>query len=425
MLSIKPKLKNAFFCPQCRARSPVVNGTYFESAYIFANCKCTSCAFAFYQVLPISHTIDYPISIGKEKGKVFSPPHTPEWLRQSLEVCHTQRKQDPVKIDRMIFTDREDVVILNTLDPIYGHVLLKLYNAADLIRQSRIGLVLIVPEIFRWLVPKGCAEVWVVDLPLQELKYGYTAINDFIQGELSRFKTVSVSKAFSHPPITDDGILLLTKTQPFQIRNFPSKLQITFVLREDRWWFSGWMDYWFYRVSRKLKALRLAAALLSRRQNTQVKKAIDFIQDAFPQASFAVAGLGRRGSFPAFVKDLRHNRTTPEIEQLWCSIYAQSHLVIGVHGSNMLLPTALAAGCIEIVPTDRLGNLVQDITVRHSSRVQLFLCRFLGQYTKPSELAATAISIIADFPIFSRNMCQNVYHPRAVTIMRNLRDGHH
>jgi len=74
----------------------------------------------------------------------------------------------------------------------------------------------------------------------------------------------------------------------------------------------------------------------------------------------------------------------------------------------MLLPTAFAAGCIEILPEDRYGNMVQDISVRYADRRQLFLYRFTSQYSKPKAVAKQAISILRDYKTFALNMCANV-----------------
>ena len=97
------------------------------------------------------------------------------------------------------------------------------------------------------------------------------------------------------------------------------------------------------------------------------------------------------------------------IETAWCNVYSRSHVVIGIHGSNMLLPTALAAGCVEILPTERYGNMVQDIAVRYRDRRQLFLYRFADQYTSPRSVAAKALAIIEHYDRYYKNMCRHLY----------------
>jgi hypothetical protein len=80
------------------------------------------------------------------------------------------------------------------------------------------------------------------------------------------------------------------------------------------------------------------------------------------EPDIAVAGIGTTGRFPPWIKDLRTGgNVTENIERTWCQRYAASHAVIGIHGSNMLLPSALAGMTFDLMPADRWGNLMQDI----------------------------------------------------------------
>jgi hypothetical protein len=96
-----------------------------------------------------------------------------------------------------------------------------------------------------------------------------------------------------------------------------------------------------------------------------------------------------------------------EVERAWVKAYAGSQVVVGVHGSNMLLPTAHAAGCVEILPNDRLGNIVQDISVRWHDRMQLFLYRFVDEFASPRKVAAQVVSMFTEFSNYHRNNCIN------------------
>jgi hypothetical protein len=142
-----------------------------------------------------------------------------------------------------------------------------------------------------------------------------------------------------------------------------------------------------------------------------VKRTISQIRKSLPDAKFYIVGIGKTGSFASGVHDERTSSVDDLIEKNWCSIYAGSHVVIGVHGSNMLLPTAHAAGCVEILPKDRYGNIIQDISVRYTDRKQLYFYRFADQFASPRTVANKAISIIQNFEIFERNMCGPVRPP--------------
>jgi hypothetical protein len=77
--------------------------------------------------------------------------------------------------------------------------------------------------------------------------------------------------------------------------------------------------------------------------------------------TFSIAGLGKYAKFPTFIKDERVTIFTEEAEKKLCSIYAESKLVLGVHGSGMLLPSAHAGMTISLMPSRRWGNFAEDI----------------------------------------------------------------
>jgi len=411
MIRLKPDPQNSFTCPECRAGQPRIHEFRIQSINVVADCTCVHCGFDFYQTLPVGHTTDYSLRIGKKNGKLYKPDENRTWLSTSFLKAHQEKQKRDVAIEKIVYKKCDHVVVLNTLDTLYGHVLLKLYNAIyHLDNQTDKGLVLIIPKIFLWLIPEGCAEVWVVDLKLSELVYGYEAIENFVSKELERFGEVYLSKAYSHPDFSQANIARFTGVSPFDLKKFSSlKPTFTFVLREDRWWFQASADYWFYRVCRKLKILNLGSRILSERQNALVRKTIGHIKKEIPDSNIYVVGLGKTGSFEGYAVDERQWNVNPSVERVWCSIYAQSHVVIGVHGSNMLLPTAHAAGCVEVLPEDRYGNMVQDLSVRYDNRLQLFFYRFADQFSKPTSIAEKAVDMIRGYELFYNNMCRNVY----------------
>jgi hypothetical protein len=355
--------------------------------------------------------VDDLLAFGNTTGKYYKGAGTESWLFDSLVKARAGIRKDDIPIEKVVFLRCERVVILNTLDYLYGHVLLKLYNAFyHLDNQPHLGLILIIPKMFQWLIPDGCAEAWIVDLKLSELAFHHESIEHFVAQQFGRFQSIYVSKAYSHPDVAAVDIARLTKVQPFDLARFSaSKPVVTFVLREDRWWFHSRPDYWFYRVCRRLGILSWGSRVLSDRQNLLIKRTMRKIRKRLAEVDFYVVGVGRRGSFAGYATDRRAIRVDDAVEFEWCSIYAKSHVVVGVHGSNMLLPTALAAGCVEVLPEERYGNMVQDVSVRYADRRQLFFYRFADQYARPGAVAGKAVGMIEHYDSFYRNMCVNVY----------------
>lgn len=411
MIQLKPELEILLTCPACQSQHAVMKEIVIQSAFVLVDCTCGVCGFDFYQTLPVGHTVNDTFSIGKSDRKLYPSQAKRTWLTEAVLNAHACAKQDDVAIQKIIFKKCEHVVVLNALDFLYGHTLLKLYNSLYHLDHHRdLGLVIIMPKSFEWLIPQGCAEAWVVDLRLNELACSYTSIQKFVTKEFERFETIYLSKAYSHPDFTGMDISRFTGIRPFNIDNFTQERPaITFILREDRWWFQGSLDYWFYRLCRKFKMVRLGNRILSARQNSLVKRTIKAIRRKLPQANFKIAGLGTTGNFSRYALDERRKDMSAAAEKDWCRIYARSHVVVGVHGSNMLLPTAFAAGCVEILPKERYVNIVQDISVRYPDRRQLFFYRFVDQYSRPGSVASKVVAIIDDYDPYYDNMCCNLY----------------
>jgi hypothetical protein len=127
------------------------------------------------------------------------------------------------------------------------------------------------------------------------------------------------------------------------------------------------------------------------------------IRKSIPDVRFTVVGLAEGGGLSDLATDLRTRQMDDAVERSWVEAYAASQIVVGVHGSNMLLPTAHAAGCIEILPYDRYGNIVQDISVRRHDRMQLFLYRFVDEFATPAEIARQAVAMFREFDNYYRN----------------------
>jgi hypothetical protein len=411
MIELKPHPENYFTCPECQSVNPLIRDVIVPSIHVMADCRCGNCGLEFYQLYPVGHAIRDQHSIGKRNGKFYKSLTEHSWFYDAFDKGHRVIRKNKVSVEKRIIKEMDQVVILNTLDFLYGHVLLKLCNSIyHLDNHKDLGLIVIVPKIFEWLIPTECAEVWIVDLKLSELTCGYESIQKFISNEFNRFSKIYLRKAYSHPDFTSNALKRLTGIEPFDLSKFTQrKPTVTFVLREDRWWLTSSFDYWFYRICRFLKILSWGSRILARRQNKLVKATVRILKSKIPEVDIYVVGLGDTGGFAGSAQDERTLVVNEPIEKNWCKIYADSHVVVGVHGSNMLLPTALAAGCVEILPKDRYGNMVQDISVRYNDRKQLFFYRFVDQYANSKSVAAKIVAMITDFEMYNDNMCRNIY----------------
>jgi hypothetical protein len=130
-------------------------------------------------------------------------------------------------------------------------------------------------------------------------------------------------------------------------------------------------------------------------------------KNRLPNSSFYVCGLGSRGKFLSDITDRRAARLNEQLELDWCQLYAQSHVVIGIHGSNMLIPSALSAAWVEILPDDRVGNISQDLFCKHAFNEMVFFGRFASPYDPVSRIADMACGVIENYKSFSDHQVHN------------------
>jgi hypothetical protein len=267
----------------------------------------------------------------------------------------------------------------------------------------------LVPKYLRWMVPDGVAEIWTVDLPLRR----GTEWNDWLAVEISaklkRFDEVWLSVAYSHPHPKDFAIERFTRVQPFPVDEWHERLErptVTFIWREDRLWREqgnlGRLRRWAKRLRVKMGLRDLSLPRCE--QTQQVVNLATHLFIAFPKLKFSVIGSGIPGDMPHWIEDLRTTTIDVAAEKAWCDRYALSHVVIGIHGSNMLLPSAHAGATIELMPLERWGNMIQDLLMPDQDcREALFRYRIVPLSVSVQELTFMIVSLLHSYQFMLRN----------------------
>ncbi|MBK8580845.1 MAG: hypothetical protein IPL86_03100 [Flavobacteriales bacterium] len=407
LIPLKPALYNDFACPECGTAKPDAVKAMVLGKQTAAEYKCASCGTGFVRDLPAGFTVDLPIAWRLSDKKPYHPANgtAEDWAAYpDYQVPRTER----YNVQRKVFKQCKRIVVLNTIDHLYGHVLLKLLNAQHYLdKHPEIGLVVIVPKMFEWLVPEGVAESWVFDIKLKEA-WGWNAgIDAFVHEQWDRYDEIYLAPGYSHPEFSKIDIERFSRIKPMELGEYlTTPPHITFVARRDRLWYSSPFAKFLHRA---LKKVGFFADIAVWWQDRMVASAIRKVRRQMPQARFTVVGLAKPGWMPEGVEDLRTMRMSLETELAWCRAYAKSQVAVGVHGSNMILPTAHAAGCVEILPYDRYGNIVQDISVRYDDRMQLFLYRFIDEFATPAAVSRHVISMYKDFDIYRLDNSVNIF----------------
>ena len=392
MSSLYPVTDARYECPRC-GRALDAAGWLIPGMRILADLRCRGCGASYYGDLPTGHALLYPTLLDCKTGRTIAG-HAAPWFADWLEQGYARRVTEapPLRVERL--RPVRTAILLDCLDALYGHTLLKLLGAQQYLDQPGVaGLVVLVPQTLRWLVPDGVAEVWTVDLPLSrgtEWNDGLAAALDpLVRG----FDSVSVAAGLPHPHPDDVDIERFSRVSPFPLAEWGARLAdptVTFAWREDRVWESGSRHRLTERGPRSRRAARA-------RQERRVEQLAAALRAEFPRLRLAVAGLGEAGGLDARIDDRRSAGVDDELERSWCRLYAESHVVVGVHGSNLLLPSAHAGAVVDLMPEDRWGNALQDLLVRGSdAREAAFRTRLLPLSTGVSEVAAAVAALLAD-----------------------------
>jgi len=411
IIPIKPIIDNNFVCPKCDTPATPGESLFFPGIHVMARYSCSACGVKYERDLPIGFANDHPLAVDLADKTFYNTTDAPGWLTEPFLRNYHDRIDDEVKVNRTIYTPCKEVIVLNCLDFLYGHVLLKLYNAQHYLdNHPDKGLIIIAPKMYAWMIPPGIAEYWEVELGLGKLQRWRNQFNTVVQSYLQDFDSVFLGRGYSHPEFHKVDITRYIDTPSFPIEEFVARpLHVTFVARQDRLWFKKPISKFVYRVLNKVGLKKSLGSYFIAAQDRMIRSVMHKIRRDIPNATYTVVGLGKASFSAKLASDLRTMNMNADVERSWCKAYGESQVVVGVHGSNMLLPTAFAGGCVEILPHDRNGNIVQDISVRYPDRMQLFMYRFVDEFASPASVARTVTAMYQDYPVFNNNNRVNIF----------------
>lgn len=398
MIQIKPNIEYKGCCPWCKGEL-LAERILWQGIHVCVVSRCAGCGAEIAGDLGSGHALLAPYLVDLAAGRLFGNEEDRAWLGLPfLDSLRNPADDLKVKLNVERISSCREVVVLNCVDYLYGHALLKLLNVEMHLAQSTApGLVVIIQECLRWMVPKGVVEIWTVNIPLVKGRNFYPEFDRRVQEECRRFDVVYLSHALPHSAVSDISRFTEVTRHDFDCDQF----RITFIWREDRPWFG-----WRLPVSIGRKILTVGNLLLWW-QNLKVRRLFSRLRRTFPCATMTVAGLGTATRFPAWLDDQRVGHFTAEAEKETCAVYAASRLVIGVHGSNMLLPSAHAGMTLDLMPDDRWANFAQDLIYQESDpRLAAYCYRFLPLTIGISALSRIVVRQIAGYNHFRQQMME-------------------
>lgn len=354
------------------------DGLIWQGLHISQKLTCESCGITRYASLPVNQSEIEQYSYFPESDIITDNSGkkvVENWYSSKLRAV-SKPLSDDVSLNVEKFADHDDVLILNTLDYVYGHSFFYLLNLQRILKaDTGKGVVVILQPMLRWLVPaEGIAEIWTVNLKFRDLNYYHSALTEKINAEIDRFKNVWLSVAHVIPTNENIDIRLFTGIKPYNFENATGKPRITLIWREDpdRLWIrnifllKGFKKLGFKKILLPLQYIRtrIIFSLLKRKLGDNYL--------------YTVAGMGSKGGLPTFINDCRTLTFNEAVEKELCKVYSESILVFGVHGSAMLLPSAHAGMSVSMMPSRRWGNYAEDLLLTENDpRMALFQKRII------------------------------------------------
>ena len=397
MIQIKPIVNTNITCASCKKGNLESKGIIYQGVHVFYDAVCEHCNEEIIATVPIRQAILQPFQLKKVNAAILQGENVDWIIRPAINTLRNPITT-PIQLNIEKRTEgKKKAIIVNTLDNCYGHSLLHYLNLQNIIeKKGEYAVIIIIQPFLKWLLPiDGVDEVWTANVSFAQMKDYYKDLNDQINQQSERFQEIQLSHAHLNP--TDIDISKYSKIPVFDFENPPIKPRLTFVWREDvnRYWVKS---YWIYGGLRKLGIAKLLFPLHYLRILILLYRLHFKFKDKY---QISLAGLGKMGWFPNFVKDERVEKFNKETEIRTTEIYAESELIIGVHGSSMILPSAHAGMTISIMPLKRWGNFAEDILfVENDVRLASFQRRTIPMNTSILETSDICANMLLNRSYF-------------------------
>ncbi|MDV3001983.1 MAG: hypothetical protein N5P05_003589 [Chroococcopsis gigantea SAG 12.99] len=378
MIKIHPTIDFTARCPKDESELEVKE-VLIPGMRCLADVFCPTCSSRYYMDLPVSHALYHPVTLDLQTAEIYAPKNI-EWFSEPLRDSYLNPELSTIIPKVHKFFETENILILNCLDYLYGHSLLKLLNVQRYLEHNpELGCCVLVPTSLVHLVPVGVAEIWEFPISFKEGKKWYTHLQKWIKNQIENRQECYLSPAYSHPSHQIYDLDRFVHDLPDLSQELKEHEPIVlFSYREDRLW------------GKTVKS-----------QERNIQRLYDQLGKIFPEIAFILVGFGSKNQFKSKGKkliDLRIDKFDIEIDRKWLAYMQNTDCAIGVHGSNMLLPSGLSKSIVELVPRERLGNIYQDILFPHDlSNIRDAFLRYRFIYGKNHLSDVTPENIIELF----------------------------
>jgi hypothetical protein len=409
-VQLSPKPLFDVECPECQQLTHAHDWT-LPGLWLLAQYRCEHCAAEFFFDLPYSLGVVTPCYLDLRTSKA-KPKYLGDWYAALTTKAWTEKTRAQVSLNVQRSAYGQNVCIVNCLYPWWGDAVGSLLRVNRLKDVQELDIVVVINPTLQWLVPDFVRGVWVIEQDIVDNSKWKEGVDAMVKTVIQEQNlNVFVPIIFQPAYLTPAELQKACNIRPFARDEWTARLKekavVTFASRTDRTW----------SRSRRLKHPSLARRVLNRilrpfsailqkyhsssSNAQQLKNIINLARElkrGFREIEFAVCGLGRQGSLPAWIKDLRVEEFAPDTNRIWAEQASRSHVFAGVLGSQTSLLASLAGSWIVLTPSDKLRNILEfsPVTSRQP-RESLYCYRFLPVDTSPQYLADVIGGIILNY----------------------------
>ena len=292
-----------------------------------------------YSLLPSDHCYYYPLTVDVKQKKVIKG----ELNFFNQIIFNNYKKDNLLPLDKVNFpdlkqVDKQNAIIVNLIDNCYGHSFLKLLNLYEIysLYKDVFDIFVICPIALQYFVPNDKFKLINVKLSFIEAMncYDFEPIILWVKQQYKSIDFVTLDTYYCHQTPDD-----LTAFFGFLPENHISQKQyITFYYRAD--YFRTWAG------------------------NKQQKRIINFfnqLQNYFPTTQLVIAGDLDSTKFPNSIKDIRTKAFGKEVDLMCNSYFANSFIVIGLIGSNMLQPSMFCDFTVHLTQKNKITIIAEEM----------------------------------------------------------------
>lgn len=376
LIELKPRLSLQTRCPYCNCMD-LLEYWIWQGVHFIGIFKCFCCERKFYLTLPTGHAKEFPVAMDENFQAISYPEAPKDWLAVPLINSLQKPKPGFYNFDHQVRRKKEQIIIINCLDTCYGHVLYKLFYSQQYLAQKEYGLLYLVPENVVWMVPERADELLVVKGRLGELNTFDPELDGFLHRLLKNYDKVFLSESLSE---ADEKVFEKGFFFPMEIIKNKKEIKsksIVFIIREDRPWIQNRFDYLIFMIYQKWKHLKFLKEYLIKRQIELLEKLSSKLKAHYPQVKLVVSGfVEKKDNYSGFDSCISNLVADIEQEKVWLQKYNDSDIIIGVHGSHMIIPSIFAPSIINIIPPFKNPHTGEDIFRANLDKV-IFLKGFV------------------------------------------------